>query len=186
MKYLIVGLGNVGAEYEHTRHNIGFQVVDKIAHDQKVFFQSSRLADTAQLSYKGRKITLLKPTTYMNLSGRAVRYWLQTLQIDPSHTLTITDDLHLPLGTLRLRTEGSHGGHNGLRNIIEELHTSKYPRLRFGIDRNFEVGQQAHYVLEPFTPQEQAQLPSLIKKASDMTLSFCWRGAQDTMQRYNN
>ena len=186
MKYLIVGLGNVGASYAHTRHNIGFQVVDKIAHDHHVSFQSARLADTAQLSYKGRNITLLKPSTYMNLSGRAVRYWLQTLRIDTSHILIITDDLHLPLGTLRLRKEGSHGGHNGLRNIIEELHTPKYARLRFGIDRNFAPGKQADYVLENFTRQEEALLPELIEKAGDMVLSFCWRGAQDTMQRYNN
>ena len=186
MKYLIAGLGNVGVQYEHTRHNIGFQVVEKMAHDHKVSFQSGRLADVAQLSYKGRKLTLIKPTTYMNLSGRAVRYWLQTLQIDPSQILVITDDLHLPLGKLRLRTEGSHGGHNGLRNTIEELQTSKYPRLRFGIDRNFAAGQQGTYVLNPFTPQEETKLPLLIEKASEMAFSFCWRGAQDPMQRYNN
>jgi PTH1 family peptidyl-tRNA hydrolase len=186
MKYLIAGLGNVGLEYEHTRHNIGFQVVEKMAHDHEVSFQSDRLADVVQLSYKGRKLTLLKPTTYMNQSGRAVRYWLQALQIPPSQVLIITDDLHLPLGTLRLRTEGSHAGHNGLRNITEELQTSQYARLRFGIDRNFSTGQQSTYVLNPFKSEEQTKLPLLIEKAAEMAFTFCWRGAKDTMQRYND
>lgn len=185
MKYLIVGLGNIGDEYHMTRHNIGFQVVDALAEAHKVLFQPARLADIAHFSYKGRKITLLKPTTYMNKSGKAVRYWLQTLQILPNNLLVITDDLHLPFGKQRLRPQGNHGGHNGMKNIIEEIGTSQYARLRFGIDARFSSGQQSSYVLNPFTIEEQKELPSLIQQAIDTVLSFCWRGAAHTMNLYN-
>lgn len=186
MHYLIVGLGNPGASYTYTRHNIGFRVLDTLADQQKATFTSNRLASTAHLTYKGRRITLAKPTTYMNHSGRAVRYWLQALQTDPNHSLVITDDLHLPFGKLRLRPQGSHGGHNGLKNIIEVLRTSHYPRLRFGIGDDFPKGQQSDYVLAPFTDEETQQLSPLLQKATDIILAFCWRGPTDTMQRYNS
>ena len=186
MNYLIVGLGNIGAAYNHTRHNIGFEVIDALAQLHGLTFQPDRLAYRALLTYKGRKLTLIKPTTYMNNSGRAVRYWVDTLKIHLSRLLIISDDLHLPFAQLRLRTKGSHGGHNGLRSIIDTLSTMHYARLRFGIDRNFSQGQQADYVLAPFTTQEQSELPPAVNQATEMVLSFCWRGAQETMQHYNS
>ena len=194
MQYLITGLGNTGGkyidarhstsvEYIGTRHNIGFQVVEHLAHTHDASFEPRRLGHIAQLTYKGRHLTLLKPNTYMNRSGRAVRYWLDKLKISPDHLLVIVDDLHLPFGKLRLRPKGSHGGHNGLRNINDELQTTAYPRLRFGIGDHFHPGQQGDYVLSPFNPEEKEQLPPLIEDAKNTILSFCWRGIEDTMQR---
>ena len=185
MKYLIVGLGNPGPEYHLTRHNIGFQTVEALAHSHKASFAPARLTEKAEISYKGRKITLIKPTTYMNLSGRAVRYWLQHLQIPATQLLVITDDLHLPFGTIRLRGKGGDAGHNGIKNITQELATSKYPRLRIGIGRDFLPGQQSDYVLGTFSAQEQTGLPPLIQQASDTALSFCWRGITHTMGLFN-
>ncbi|MEM7361771.1 MAG: aminoacyl-tRNA hydrolase [Bacteroidota bacterium] len=185
MRYLITGLGNIGVEYTDTRHNIGFQVVDHLAHSHHTTFETDRLGDIAKLLYKGRQLTLLKPNTYMNLSGRAVRYWLDKLKISPQQLLVITDDLHLPFGKLRLRPKGSHAGHNGLRNINDQLQTTLYPRLRFGIGNHFHPGKQSNYVVAPFSTEERDQLPPLIEKAKDTALSFCWRGVQDTMQRFN-
>ena len=185
MNYLIIGLGNIGHEYHMTRHNIGFQVVEALAHEHEVSFQSARLGDIASLSYKGRKITLLKPTTYMNRSGKAVRYWLQNLHVPLTNLLVITDDLHLPFGRLRLRPKGGHGGHNGMKNIIEEIGTSEYTRLRMGIDAQFAQGKQSDYVLDPFTAAEQENLPLLIQQAIEIILSFCWRGTVHTMNLYN-
>lgn len=185
MKYLITGLGNVGNDYRHTRHNIGFEIVDAIASQQRAIFKPNHLAEVADISYKGRKITLIKPATYMNLSGRAVRYWLQKNQIPVTQLLVIVDDLHLPFGKLRLRPQGSDAGHNGMKNINEKIGTKQYPRLRFGIGNNFYPGQQGDYVLAPFKKEEMNQLPTLIDKAVETTLAFCWRGIEDTMQRYN-
>lgn len=185
MKYLIVGLGNPGPEYHLTRHNIGFQIVEALARTHQLSFEPARLADKADLSYKGRKITLIKPTTYMNLSGRAVRYWLQHLHIPATQLLVITDDLHLPFGKIRLRGKGSDAGHNGIKNITHELTSNQYPRLRIGIGRDFLPGQQSDYVLGTFSAQEQADLPTLIQQASDTILSFCWRGITHTMNLFN-
>ena len=185
MHYLIAGLGNVGAAYDKTRHNIGFRVLDAMAARHEASFALTRLAYTSHLSYRGRKVTLLKPTTYMNDSGRAIRYGLEACHVPVSRLLVITDDLHLPFGKLRLRMRGSHAGHNGLRDIIDVLNTSQYARLRFGIDRRFHPGQQSDYVLAPFTKEEEQSLPSMVDEAVDMALSFCWRGPADTMQRYN-
>ena len=185
MNYLIVGLGNTGHEYQMTRHNIGFQVVEALAREREIPFEPARLGDVARLSYKGRKLTLVKPTTYMNRSGKAVRYWLQNLRIPLSNLLVIADDLHLPFGKLRLRPKGGHGGHNGLKNIIEEVGTSQYARLRFGIDAQFAQGEQSTYVLNPFTVEEQQKLPLLIQQAIEITLSFCWRWMVHTMNLHN-
>lgn len=173
MHYLIAGLGNIGPEYDLTRHNIGFRIVEAIAQKQQTPFEVAPLAYTATFSYKGRQVTLIKPTTYMNHSGRSVRYWLQHLRVEPLRLLILTDDLHLPFGQLRMRTKGSHGGHNGLRNLIEALGSSEYARLRFGIDRNFPQGGQADYVLSPFSREEASQLPELIEEATKKALSFC-------------
>lgn len=185
MKYLIAGLGNIGDQYQLTRHNIGFQIVDALADSQQVSFQSGRLGHIAKATYKGRTLVLLKPTTYMNKSGHAIRHHLQSHHIPISNLLVIVDDLSLPFGKLRLRTKGSHGGHNGLKNITEEIQTSEYTRLRFGINDLFQPGKQSNYVLDPFTPKEQKELPLLIQKAIEIPLSFCWRGSQHTMTLYN-
>ncbi len=185
MKYLIVGLGNIGAEYADTRHNIGFKVVDKIAEQQNVSFYSGRYAFEAEIKYKGRKIHLIKPTTYMNLSGKAVSYWLKTLKIPLENVLVIVDDIALPFGTIRIRLKGSSAGHNGLKDIENQLQTSKYPRLRFGVGDNYSRGRQIDYVLGNFTNDEQIELPSIIEKSTEAVLSFCTIGAHRTMNKYN-
>lgn len=185
MKYLIAGLGNPGSEYLLTRHNIGFMVLDRLAASKELFFAPDRYGDIATLSHRGRKLILLKPSTYMNLSGKAVRYWLQQEKIPVENLLVITDDIALPFGKLRLRTKGSHGGHNGLRNIEELLQTSQYARLRMGIGNDFPKGQQADYVLSPFTEEEQKQLPAVLDKAAQAVLSFATIGATQTMNQFN-
>lgn len=185
MKYLIAGLGNIGAEYELTRHNIGFLVLDQLADQQKVDFASARLADKAEFRYKGRSVHLIKPTTYMNLSGKAVAYWLQTLNIPKENLLVIVDDVALPFGTLRMRMKGSSAGHNGLKNIEEALGGQDYTRLRFGIGNDYGRGQQIDYVLSNFTHEEIDALPPLIAKANEMVLSYCTIGAAKTMSLYN-
>jgi PTH1 family peptidyl-tRNA hydrolase len=185
MKYLIAGLGNIGAEYELTRHNIGFLVVDQLADQQKTDFSSARLADKAEFKYKGRSIHVIKPTTYMNLSGKAIAYWLQALSIPRENLLVIVDEIALPFGTLRMRTKGSAGGHNGLKNIEETLGDQAYSRLRFGVGSEFNKGQQVDYVLSNFTQEQFEALPPLMKKANEMILSFCTIGAEKTMSLYN-
>lgn len=186
MKYLIAGLGNIGPEYELTRHNIGFLVLDQLADQHKVSFSLERLAETADFKYKGRHIHLIKPTTYMNLSGKAVTYWLQELKIPRENLLVIVDDIALPFGTLRMRTKGSSAGHNGLKNIEALLPGQEYSRLRFGIGNGFGKGQQVDYVLSNFTRQELDQLPELMMKANEMVLSFCTIGAAHTMSQFNS
>lgn len=185
MKYLIAGLGNIGPKYELTRHNIGFLVLDQLADEHKVDFTSGRLADKAEFKYKGRAVHLIKPTTYMNLSGKAVAYWLQTLNIPTENLLVIVDEIALPFGTLRMRTKGSAGGHNGLKNIEETLGDQNYARLRFGIGSEFSKGQQVDYVLSNFSQEQIDELPPLMKRANAMVLSFCTMGPEKTMSLYN-
>jgi PTH1 family peptidyl-tRNA hydrolase len=185
MKYLIAGLGNVGTEYELTRHNIGFLALDRIADNHKIQFSVDRLAEKAELKYKGRQIHLIKPTTFMNLSGKAIAYWLQDLKIPKENLLVIVDDLAIPFGNLRLRTKGSAAGHNGLKNIELLLNSQEYSRLRFGIGNNFGKGQQIDFVLSNFSQEEFKQLPAIMDHAAEMVYSFCTIGAERTMNFFN-
>lgn len=185
MKYLIAGLGNIGAEYELTRHNIGFLVLDQLADQHKVTFSADRLADKGEFKSKGRAIHLIKPTTYMNLSGKAVAYWLQELKIPKENLLVVLDDIALPFGTLRMRTRGSSAGHNGLKSIEQSIGGQDYPRLRFGIGSEFGKGQQVDYVLGNFSQAEFQELPPIIKQANEMILSFTSIGAERTMSLFN-
>jgi PTH1 family peptidyl-tRNA hydrolase len=185
MKFLIVGLGNIGAEYEATRHNIGFMVADHLADKAKTSFESSRMASIANFRHKGKSIHIIKPSTYMNLSGKAVNYWMQQLKIPLANTLIITDDIALPLDRIRMRAKGSSAGHNGLKNIEETVGTD-YPRLRIGIGDNFSKGRQVDYVLGRFNSQELELLPNIIDTAADAALSFCTVGIERTMNVFNN
>lgn len=185
MKYLIAGLGNIGPEYELTRHNIGFLVLDRIADNHKIEFTTQRLADKAELKFKGKQLHLIKPNTYMNLSGKAIAYWLQELKIPKENLLVIVDDLALPLGTLRMRTKGSSAGHNGLKNIEQLLGGQEYARLRFGIGNDFQKGQQVDFVLSNFTQEEFKLLPAIMDRAEEMVKSFCTIGAERTMNFFN-
>ncbi|MGC1240992.1 MAG: aminoacyl-tRNA hydrolase [Chryseosolibacter sp.] len=185
MKYLVAGLGNIGAEYELTRHNIGFLVLDQLADQQRVGFTTGRLADKSEFKFKGRAIHLIKPSTYMNLSGKAIAYWLQHLGIPKENLLVIVDDVALPFGALRMRTKGSAAGHNGLKNIEEILGDQTYARLRFGIGSDYGKGQQVDYVLSNFSPAEFDAMPPLMKKAGEMILSFCTIGPEKTMSLFN-
>jgi len=184
-KFLIVGLGNIGSEYKNTRHNIGFDVLDFLAKEEGVSFSEGRLADVAHLKIKGKPIVLIKPTTYMNLSGKAVNYWLQQEKINLENLLVIVDELALPLGKLRINPKGSDGGHNGLRNIQETLNTTNYNRLRFGIGNQFSKGKQVDFVLGKWTDEEQKQLQERIKIASDAIKSFAYIGLERTMNSFN-
>lgn len=186
MKYLIAGLGNIGPDYVHTRHNIGFDVVDSVAKSLEASFSNDKKAWVAEARHKGRSLVLIKPTTYMNLSGEAVRYWLTTFKISQENLLIITDDLALPFGTLRMRPSGGAAGHNGLTSIIECLGNEKFARLRFGIGSNFPKGRQSDYVLGHWSPEEAAVLPEKIKLAEDMVKSFASAGIQNTMNLFNN
>lgn len=186
MKYLIAGLGNIGAEYELTRHNIGFLVLDQLADRINAQFSTQRLADKAEGRYKGRTLHLIKPSTYMNLSGKAVLYWMNTLKIPKESLLVIVDDVALPFGNLRMRGKGSTAGHNGLGNIETELGSQDYPRLKFGIGGDFPRGRQVDYVLSRFTQEEFHALPRHIDKAVEMILSFCTQGLDRTMSQYND
>lgn len=185
MKYLVAGLGNIGPEYELTRHNIGFLILDQLADQQKVNFTTDRLAEKAEFKFKGRSVHLIKPTTYMNLSGKAIAYWLQDLKIPKENLLVLVDDLALPFGSLRLRTKGSAAGHNGLKNIEQLLGGQDYSRLRFGIGNDFGKGQQVDFVLSNFSKDEFEKLPEVINKANEMVLSFCTIGAERTMNVFN-
>ncbi|MBX2965917.1 MAG: aminoacyl-tRNA hydrolase [Cyclobacteriaceae bacterium] len=186
MKYLIAGLGNIGAEYELTRHNIGFLVLDRLADVKGVNFELSRHAEKAELKYKGKQLHLIKPTTYMNLSGKAIAYWLQELKIPKENLLVVVDDIALPFGTLRMRAKGSPAGHNGLKNIELLLGGQDYSRLRFGVGNDFHKGQQADFVLSNFSKQEFDELPLLMDKAAEMILSFCTIGVNRTMSLFNS
>ena len=186
MKFLIAGLGNYPPEYWNTRHNIGFIIVDKLAAEANVPFRSARYGDIAQMRIKGRSLLLLKPTTYMNASGQAVRYWLGKENIPDEHLLIIADDIALPFGRLRLKPRGSHGGHNGLRDIEEKLGMQEYARLRYGVGNEFGRGGQADYVLSDFDAEEQGALPARVSQAAEMACSFCLAGIDNTMNMYNN
>ncbi len=185
MKYLIVGLGNIGPEYELTRHNVGFLIVDRLADKKSLSWSSDRLAFRADYSYKGRQIHLIKPTTYMNLSGKAVNYWMKTFKIPKEKVLVVVDDIALPFGKLRLKAKGSAAGHNGLKNIEELTGGQDYARLRFGIGDDFPKGRQIDYVLGRWTQQEIEALPGPMDKAIDMITSFCTIGLVQTMNQFN-
>lgn len=186
MKYLIVGLGNIGAEYAQTRHNIGFKVLDALAGASNAVFESNRYGSVCEIRHKGRILILLKPSTYMNLSGNAVRYWMQQEKIEIQNVFVIVDDIALPLGTLRIRKQGSDGGHNGLKHINQTLGHQNYARLRFGIDGNFAKGFQVDYVLGEWSADEQRELPELIEQASKAILDFVTIGIDRTMNVYNS
>ena len=185
MKYLIVGLGNKGEEYTETRHNVGFKVAEKIAETIEAPFKSSNFGLMAEGKYKGRKVFILKPDTYMNLSGNAVKFWLQKENIPLENILVVTDDLALPFGTLRMKMKGGAGGHNGLRNIEEVLNTGNYTRLRFGISAEFKDGQQVDYVLGKWSEEENEKLPERLDKFANASLSFVFAGVGNTMTAFN-
>jgi len=185
MKYLIVGLGNIGPEYADTRHNIGFMILDKLAKEEAAQFHTMRLAAYTEVKHKGRSLHLIKPTTYMNLSGNALRYWMNELKIPVENVLVLVDDLALPLGTLRLKPKGSAAGHNGLKHIEIILGNNNYARLRFGIGDNFPKGKQVNYVLDAFDKDELPELPALIDRSIEMIKSFATAGTELTMTRYN-
>jgi PTH1 family peptidyl-tRNA hydrolase len=185
MKYLIVGLGNIGEEYRNTRHNIGFDVVDAFAAKHGAHFTPGRLADVAECRWKGRSLVLIKPTTYMNLSGKAVRYWMDKEKITLDRLLVIVDDLALPLETIRVRPAGSDAGHNGLKSIQELLGTVQYPRLRFGIGNDYPKGRQVDFVLSPWNPAEKPVVQQKIATCVDIIECFATQGVQAVMNRFN-
>lgn len=185
MKYLVVGLGNIGAEYADTRHNIGFRVLDALAEASNISFTTGRYGAVATLKHRGRTILLLKPSTYMNLSGKAVRYWLDQERIPRENLLVISDDVALPFGTFRMRKGGSEGGHNGLKNITEMLGDNQYARLRFGVGGDFPRGHQVDYVLGKFTDDEEKSIGDRLKLFGDAILSFVSVGADRTMNSFN-
>jgi PTH1 family peptidyl-tRNA hydrolase len=186
MKYLIVGLGNMGAEYDNTRHNIGFDVIDHLAEKFEASFKHENLGDIATIKHKGRQFILLKPSTYMNRSGKAVRYWMTKTKVNIKNVLVVVDDMNLPFGTMRMRAKGADGGHNGLRDIQQTLGNSNYPRIRIGIGREFYPGEQVDYVLGKWSPDQKTMLDEIIKKAGDAALSFGTIGMSHTMTAYNN
>lgn len=184
-KFLIVGLGNIGEEYAETRHNIGFKIVDYLAKEGGVKFKSDRLADVAELKHKGKILVLIKPTTYMNLSGKAVNYWMQAEKISIENTMVLVDELALPFGKIRIGPKGSDGGHNGLKSIQEVLGHSNYPRLRFGISNEFSKGSQVNYVLGKWGEEELKTLNDRIKVAADAVKAFAFIGLQRCMNEFN-
>lgn len=185
MKYLIVGLGNIGNEYHDTRHNIGFTILDAFAKASNVFFTENRYGATCEVKLKGRTLILLKPSTFMNLSGNALRYWMQKEKIEIENVLVIVDDIALPFGTLRLKPQGSDAGHNGLKNIQEILGHNNYARLRFGIGNDFAKGRQVEYVLGKWTEEQTTALPERADRCIEIIQSFCLAGMQLTMTQFN-
>ena len=186
MKYLIVGLGNIGEEYRSTRHNIGFVVADALAASGEATFTSVRYGAMAQMKYRGRLLLILKPSTYMNLSGKAAKYWITKEDIPLENVLVISDDIALDMGVLRMKAKGSGGSHNGLNNIIAELESADFPRLRFGIGRNFAAGRQMDFVLGKWEAEEEPAVEERKKVAVEMIKNFVMAGVNDTMCRYNN
>jgi PTH1 family peptidyl-tRNA hydrolase len=184
-KFLIVGLGNIGAEYVNTRHNIGFKILDFFAKKESISFQTAKLGDVAEYKVKGRTLILLKPNTYMNLSGKAVKYWMDKENISKENTLVITDDLNLTFGSIRIKPRGSDGGHNGLKNIQLLLNTVDYPRYRFGISDAFKKGKQVDYVLGEWTDEEKNTLIERLEISSQIITSFALAGLNETMNQYN-
>jgi PTH1 family peptidyl-tRNA hydrolase len=185
-KFLIVGLGNIGTEYAHTRHNIGFDVVDALAEKQGLVFRTDRLGDIAEYKLKGKTLLLLKPSTYMNLSGKAVKYWMEKEKIPVEQVFVILDELALPIEKSRIRGAGSDGGHNGLKSIQEQLGTTSYPRLRFGIGNNYPKGRQVDYVLGKWSPEEWPLIRLKIEKTIPIVESFVLAGLANTMNQFNN
>lgn len=185
MKYLIAGLGNFGIEYQNTRHNIGFDVLEYLAEEKKIIFNSKRYADTAEFKFKGKTFLLIKPTTYMNLSGKAVKYWMEKENIPLENLLIVTDDINLPLGKLRIRKNGNDGGHNGLKNINELLQTNEYKRLRFGVGNDFGKGKQVDFVLGKWTEAEQPLVTETIKKCAEAVISIIMEGVERAMNKFN-
>lgn len=186
MKFLVAGLGNVGDEYHNTRHNIGFRILDALADASNISFMDKRYGFVSEYNHKGRKFVLLKPNTYVNLSGKAVNYWLQKEDIPCENLLVLVDDIALPFGTLRLRGFGSDGGHNGLINIIQILGHQNFARLRFGIGNEFHGGFQVNYVLGNWTEEEEKMLPERIKTCHDIIRNFGLAGLARTMNEFNN
>lgn len=184
-KFLIVGLGNIGAEYVNTRHNIGFKILDFLARKEGLDFQTVKLGSLAEYKFKGRSLLLLKPNTYMNLSGKAVQYWMEKEKIPLENVFVITDDLNLSFGTIRIKPKGSDGGHNGLKNINLVLNTNQYTRFRFGISDEFKKGKQIDYVLGEWNAAENEALPERLELASEIIKSFGTAGLENTMTSFN-
>jgi len=184
-KFLIVGLGNIGAEYVNTRHNIGFKVVDRLAQQEGASFETAKLGAIAEVKIKGRTLILLKPNTYMNLSGKAIKYWLDKENIPLENLLVVTDDLNIPFGTIRIKAKGSDGGHNGLKSTQQLLNTSEYPRFRFGISDEFKKGKQVDYVLGEWDEEEKAKLSERLDMSAEAIKSFALAGLANTMSSYN-
>lgn len=184
-KYLIVGLGNIGDEYAETRHNIGFKILDALSDQRALNFETQKLGEVAIHKLKGRSIVCLKPSTYMNLSGKAVRYWLEKEKIPVQNLLIITDDINLPFGTLRVKTKGSHGGHNGLKDIQHILQTTQYNRFRFGVGADFGKGRQVEYVLGTWNEEENSKLKTRLEKSVEIIESFVLSGVARTMNQFN-
>ena len=185
-KFLIAGLGNIGEKYAGTRHNIGFQILDELARKKEFEFKPDKLARIAPIKIKGKSVLCIKPATFMNLSGKAVKYWIEKEKIPLSNVLIITDDINLPFGTIRLKAKGSDGGHNGLRDIQDQLNTTAYHRFRFGVGSDFAKGRQTDYVLGKWTEEELKILPERKKRAVALIESFVHAGAKNTMNTFNN
>ncbi|HKL90250.1 MAG TPA: aminoacyl-tRNA hydrolase [Allomuricauda sp.] len=184
-KFLIVGLGNIGTEYRETRHNIGFKILDFLAEQEDFTFESAKLGAVATFKHKGKSVVCLKPSTYMNLSGKAVKYWMDKENIGLENILIITDDLNLPFGSIRLKSKGSDGGHNGLKDIQNVLQTTKYNRFRFGVGSDFSKGNQVDYVLGKWDDDQQKAMPERLKKSTDLIRSFVFAGVKNTMNLFN-
>ncbi|WP_167963944.1 aminoacyl-tRNA hydrolase [Saonia flava] len=184
-KFLVVGLGNIGPEYENTRHNIGFKILDSLAQKEDVIFESNKLGATAFIKIKGKSVLLLKPSTYMNRSGKAVKYWLEKEKIPLENVLIVTDDINLTFGTIRIKAKGSDGGHNGLKDIQNLLQTTTYNRFRFGVGSDFSKGRQVDYVLGEWNEDEASKLPERMIKSREAIRSFVLSGLQNTMNQFN-
>ena len=185
-KFLIVGLGNIGEEYKNTRHNIGFKILDHfVSNQENVAFETVKLGDKAIFKIKGRTLVLLKPSTFMNLSGKSIKYWLEKEKIPLENLLVITDDLNLPFGTIRLKKKGSDGGHNGMKDTQDKLNTNKYNRFRFGISNDFSKGRQSDYVLGKWTDEETKKLQERLDKSDEIIKSFVLSGMSNTMNSFN-
>ena len=184
-KFLIVGLGNIGSKYENTRHNIGFKILDEVVVEHKTTFETGKLGDIATFRFKGKKFVLLKPSTFMNLSGKAVTYWMQKVKIPLENVLIVTDDVNIDFGTIRVKAEGSAGGHNGLKNIQEKLDTQQYARFRFGVGGNYPKGRQIDFVLGEWNREETSQLIERLPTATKVITSFGTDGLANTMNAFN-
>lgn len=184
-KFLIVGLGNPGPKYEETRHNVGFKIIEYLAEEHDAVFESKKLAEVCTIKVKGRMFTLIKPMTFMNLSGKAVNYWMEKEKIELDSILVLTDDINLDFGTIRIKAKGSHGGHNGLKNIQDILNTNKYPRFRFGVGSEFSKGRQIDYVLGEWESEEKEKLKERIETSAKAVVSFGLAGINNTMNDFN-